>query len=129
MLSARRILQNLCRQRLGWDDALPLTVAREWKVWLNELHQLEDFKVNRCLKPLTFGEVASAQLHHFADANEDGYGTVTYLLLHDICEQVPCAFIMGKARVAPLKCNELWRKELQMPLQESVFCGLIVLLH
>ena len=138
VLSAKRILQNLCRQQFGWDDVLPVNVAQEWKVWLEELHQLEDFKVNRCLKPLDFGKVASAQLHHFADASEDGYGTVTYLLLHSIHEQVHCAFVMGKARVAPLKSitiprmeltaavvasrmDKLWRKELQMPLQESVF--------
>ncbi len=86
----------------------------------------------------TFGEVASAQLHHFADASENGYGTVTYLLLQNIRGQVYCAFVMGKARVAPLKSitiprmeltarvvasrmDKLWRKELQMPLQESVF--------
>ncbi len=107
-------------------------------VWLEKLHQLEDFKVCRCLKPSNFGDIASAQLHHFADASNDGYGTVTYLLLHNIDQQAHCAFIMGKACVAPLKsitipCMEktasvvasrmdkMWRKELHMQLQESVF--------
>ncbi len=138
VLSAKGILRNLCRGQLGWDDASLLIVAQEWKVWLDDLYQLEDFKVNRCLKPFTFGEVASAQLHHFADASENGYGTVTYLLLQNIRGQVYCAFVMGKARVAPLKSitiprmeltarvvasrmDKLWRKELQMPLQGSVF--------
>ena len=59
-----------------------------------------------------FEEVTSAQLHHFADASEDGYGTVTYLLLHNSHHQVHCAFVMGKSRVAPLKPVTIPRMEL-----------------
>ena len=40
---------------------------------------LTSFEVNRCVKPSNFGETASAQLHHFADTSEKGYGTVTYM--------------------------------------------------
>lgn len=136
VLAAKRIIQDLCRSQLGWDDALTAAAAKERTVWLQELHQLDDFKVNRFLKPLNFGEVASAQLHHFADASEDGYGTVTYLLLRNICRRVHSAFVMRKARVAPFKSitipgmeltaavvasrmDKLWRKELRMPLLES----------
>ncbi|XDV23048.1 hypothetical protein PO909_027771 [Leuciscus waleckii] len=78
------------------------------------------------------------QLHHFADASEEWFGTVTYLLLHNDSGRTHSAFVMGKARVAPLKLvtiprmelntavvasrmDKLWRKELQMDLQESVF--------
>lgn len=57
VLAAKRIIQDLCRSQLGWDDALPVAAAKEWTVRLQELHQLEDFKVDRCLKPLNFGEV------------------------------------------------------------------------
>ncbi|KAK0138081.1 hypothetical protein N1851_025745 [Merluccius polli] len=57
----------------------------------------------RCLKPLDFGEVTTAQLHHFCDASEDGYGAVAYLLSRNAQSQVHSAFVMGKARVAPLK--------------------------
>lgn len=95
---------------------------------------MEYLQVDRCLKP-RFGEVAAAQRHHF---NEDGYGTVTYLLLQNAHLQVHSAFIMGKARVAPLKAvsiprleltaatmasrmDTFWRRELHLPLQESVF--------
>lgn len=88
MLAAKRIIQDLYRSQLGWDDALPVAAAKEWTVWLQELHQLEDFKVDGCLKPLNFGEVASSQLHHFADTSEDGHRTVTYLLLRNIRRQV-----------------------------------------
>lgn len=61
---------------------LPAAAAQEWTIWLEELCNLEDFKVSRCLKHPNFGVVVSAQIHHFADVSEDDYGTVTYLLLH-----------------------------------------------
>lgn len=79
VLSAKKILQDLCRKNLGWDDVVPDSAVQEWRSWLKELRQLESFKVDRCLKPVDFGKVISAQLHHFADACESGYGTVTSL--------------------------------------------------
>lgn len=76
VLTAKKILQDLCRKRIGWDDIVPDSIVQEWLSWIQDLHKLEDFKVDRCFKPKTFGTVTSAQLHHFADACEDGYGTV-----------------------------------------------------
>lgn len=73
---------------------------------------LEDFKVDRCFKPTDFGTVASAQLHHFSDACEDGYGTVSYLLLHSKQGQAHCGFVIGKARVSPLKPVNIPQMEL-----------------
>ncbi|KAK0145483.1 hypothetical protein N1851_015620 [Merluccius polli] len=138
VLTAKRILQELCREKTGWDDVIPDSIVQEWMSWIQELHNLEDFKVNRCFKPTNFRAVTSAQLHHFADACQDGYGTVSYLLLHDNHGQTHCAFVMGKARVAPLKpvtiprmeltaatmvsrMDTILRKELQMELAESTF--------
>lgn len=138
VLSAKKILRDLCRRALSWDDIIPESVATEWISWLQELCFLENFNIMRCLKPLDFRETATAQLHHFCDASQDGYGVVTYLLSHNAHAQVHPAFIMGKARVAPLKSvtiprmeliaatmasqiDVLWRKELHMDLKDSVF--------
>ena len=138
VLTAKRILRDLCRRGVGWDDPIPETVSKEWLKWVQGLHLLDNFELPRCLKPLEFGDVITAQLHHFCDASEEGYGTVTYLLLQIEHLQMHSAFIMGKARVAPLKTvtiprmeliaatmashmDVLWKKELHMSLQESVF--------
>lgn len=43
VLSAKIILQELCRQQLGWDDLIPPAAAQEWMTWLKELNQLEHF--------------------------------------------------------------------------------------
>lgn len=138
LLSAKKILQDLCKGNLGWDDVLPELIVENWKGWLQELHLLESFELTRGLKPPNFGDIASAQLHHFSDASKDGYGTVTYLLTRNMNSVVHCAFIMGKSRVAPMKCvtiprmeliaatmasrmDVIWRKELHLQLQDSVF--------
>lgn len=61
---------------------------------------------------MEFGEIKSAQLHHFADANERGYGTVSYLRLENFNGAVHCSFIIGKSRVTPLKQTTIPRLEL-----------------
>ncbi|KAK7930431.1 hypothetical protein WMY93_006826 [Mugilogobius chulae] len=138
VLKAKKLLRDLCKRRIGWDDQIPETVSTEWLKWLQGLNLLDKFEMCRCLKPVEFGNVITAQLHHFCDASEEGYGTVTYLLQQNESLQRHSAFIMGKARVAPLKTvtiprmeliaatmasrmDVLWRKELHMSLQDSVF--------
>lgn len=137
-LPAKTLLQQLIKEKLTWDEPVPDYLARKWFAWLNDLKQLSTFAVNRCLKPVGFGDVATAQLHHFADASEIGYGTVSYLRLTNDEGQVHCAFMLGKSRVAPLKqmtiprmeltaavvavnIDKMLRKEIQMELQESAY--------
>lgn len=59
-----------------------------------------------------YGEMKSAQLHHFADASESGYGTVTYLRTENSFGEINCSFVIGKARVTPLKPVTVPRLEL-----------------
>lgn len=90
------------------------------------------------MKPGEFGKVMSAQLHHFLDANGEGCGVVSYLLLHNQQGFVHSTLLMSKARVAPLKSptiprmelnaatlasrmDKLWKRDLRMELQDSVF--------
>ena len=138
VLVAKLFLRELCQKAVGWDEPIPEAVSIKWRKWIQGLHLLSNFKMERCVKPLDFGNVITAQLHHFCDASQDGYGSVTYLLLQNENHQKHSAFIMGKSRVAPMKAvtiprmklvaatmvsriDALWRKELHMDLQESVF--------
>lgn len=90
------------------------------------------------MKHTKFGCTTAAQLHHFSDASENAYGTVSYLLVENDQGEKHCAFLMGKSRVAPLKrvtiprleltaavvavkVDKMLHQELQVPLQPSVF--------
>lgn len=80
---AKRILQGLCHKGLGWDDSVPVSAAQKLTAWMKEMQKLNGFTISSCLKPASFGKIAAAQLHHFVDASEEGYGIITYLLLHN----------------------------------------------
>lgn len=96
ILPAKMLMQQLCKERFAWDDEIPEQLGRKWTTWLQELHQLSDVSVNRCMKPVDFGPVATEQLHHFSDASENGYGTASYLRLTSKDGCVHCSFMMGK---------------------------------
>lgn len=111
-LPAKQILQELCPRNCGWDEEIPQFWHRQWISWLAHLKELSGFPVSRCLKPRNFGATVHARLHHFADASEAGCGTVTCLRLQNELGDVHVSFLLGKARVAPLKPITIPRLEL-----------------
>ena len=112
ILPGRIILQNLCRKGMQWDHVLSSTELDSWHQWADNLSQLENVKVQRCLKPPQNEEIDSIQLHHFSDASDSAYGTVTYVRFVYKSGWIHCSLLMGKARVAPLKKISIPRMEL-----------------
>ena len=116
ILTGRQILQSLCRDKSDWDDPVPEPLQHSWEKWRNSLHHLEKLKIQRCYKPHAFRELTSVQLHHLLDASDHGYGQCSYLRLTDDTGRVHCSFVMGKARVTPLKPVTIPRLELTAAL-------------
>ena len=112
ILKARQILQELCRIKCGWDEIIPEEYSKQWQKWITELEQLSRFQVDRCMKPEHFGPIRTAELHHFCDASEKGYGTTSYLRFTNSMGRVHVSFILGKSRVTPLKQITIPRLEL-----------------
>ncbi|KAJ8384838.1 hypothetical protein AAFF_G00198250 [Aldrovandia affinis] len=83
-LPANLLQQELCRRNYGWDEDIPQVFSQQWTKWLMDLKTVGEFKVDRCFKPKDFGLPIYAELHHFSDTSEDGYGTVSYLRLENI---------------------------------------------
>ncbi|XP_039872830.1 uncharacterized protein LOC120724616 [Simochromis diagramma] len=138
ILPAKQILQHLCKLRFGWDETIPEKMAQTWQKWVEDLVLLNKFSISRCVTPKGFGEIKSAQLPHFCDASETGYGAVSYLRLSNSKQEMCVSFIIGKARVAPLKqvtiphlelaaavlavrLDKMLSVELKLNLRESVF--------
>jgi len=126
VLPAKFILQDLCRQGFGWDDPVPEREQERWNQWLEELPKLKELEVNRCLKPKSFGEVVSAELHNFSDASQLGYGAVSYLRLVNGEGIVHCAFIMGKSRLTPIKQVTIPRLELAAAVVATRLSSMII---
>ena len=77
ILTARLILQDLCRRTLGWDEGIPEEDARKWRSWLGDLTNLSQVTIPRCVvrAGIQYSTLEKRELHHFADASSVGYST------------------------------------------------------
>lgn len=111
-LIGKQILQQMCKDQLDWDSPLPNDLRPVWEKWRSDIHLLEKLHINRCFKPGNFGHVKAIELHHFSDASEYGYGQCSYLRQVNEQNRTHLAFVIGKARVTPLKQVTIPRLEL-----------------
>ena len=138
VLSAKVLLQDLCRENLGWDDKISDRHKTIWQKWLNDLPKIVDYQISRCITPKDFGKVMEAELHHFSDASTVPYAAVSYTLARNVKDQVHCALMISKTRLAPIRAitiprlelaaatlaiqlDRLLQKELELPIRRSTF--------
>ena len=88
ILPAKRILQQLCKDKIRWDEDISLSMLQAWEWWLNDLPCLQNISVLRYFKSWKLGQLTSVQLHHFCDASFDCYGIVSYLRFEDVDGEV-----------------------------------------
>ena len=48
ILEAKALLQQLCKQRIDWDDPIKDPDVRSWQLWQEKLLYLNNIKVPRC---------------------------------------------------------------------------------
>ena len=112
ILSAKRLLQDLCNQGLGWDEEIGGQESQCWRLWLSDLPLLSSIKLPRCLRPVDFGQIQDAEFHHFADAPQFAYGTVSFARLVNENGRIHCSFLAGKSRLFHMKQMTIPRLEL-----------------
>ena len=112
VIEGRIIMQDLCRMQVHWDDRFSGDFERRIIEWAKKCSNLGTIKVPRCLKPSHSNNVSSMQLHFFSDASQSAYGAVAYLRVVDKADSRYCVFVLGRARVAPLKSVSIPRLEL-----------------
>eukprot|EP00112_Aurelia_sp_Birch-Aquarium-sp1_P026656 Seg960.8 transcript_id=Seg960.8/GoldUCD/mRNA.D3Y31 product="hypothetical protein" protein_id=Seg960.8/GoldUCD/D3Y31 len=138
ILKAKIIHQRLCKDNVGWDEQETGLNLKEWENWLDDLTKLKQIEVKRCYTETGIGSAVKNQLHHFSDASDMGYGSITYLrLVNNNCD-LSCSFVLAKSRLAPLKrvtiprleltaatlavkLDSMMKRELDMKLGESVY--------
>ena len=112
IIKAKLLLQTLNRKEIGWDEPVTDAECLQWERWIDDLDKLREVKIDRCFKPEGFGKVQETQLHLFSDASHKGYSATAYLRLKDIIGKIHCSFVIGKARLAPIKEISIPRLEL-----------------
>ena len=137
VLIAKLLFQQETRLRKAWDAPLESSHTQKFLKWVEFMPQLRDISIPRCMLP-PINEDVTVELHHFADASSEAYGTTSYI--RDISPGVNIAvsFIFGKSRLAPIKpvtiqrlelmaavivvnVNCMLRRELTVPLSEFYF--------
>ena len=115
VLPAKLVLQELCKKGFDWDSTIPEVDLQNWQLWRQNLHQLENMEIERCLNPLE--NDAKHELHVFCDASEKAYCAVAYLRVVTEAE-VKCTLVMSKSRVTPIG------KKITIPRLELTSCKL-----
>jgi hypothetical protein len=111
IMKAKIILQQLWALKLGWDEAVPMSIHSAWTSMLNKLTHVKNIQVPRLISSYPQGKVI--ELHGFCDASQLGYGAAIYLRTHNNdSNEYDIRLICAKSRVAPLKTITLPRLEL-----------------
>ena len=109
VLYAKSLLQSVCRRGIEWDEALEDSEINVWKKWLANVPNLKNVQVPRWMK---LEEAEKISLHVFCDASENGYAACVYCRTTSFNGEVDVTFVMGKAKVTPLKKVSIPRLEL-----------------
>ncbi|CAH8466083.1 unnamed protein product [Dicrocoelium dendriticum] len=110
IMPVKLLLQQLCRDKVGWDELITGDSEAAWHTWIRKTKALGFLKIPRCIRNGT-ESLGPPQLHIFCDASETGYGAVAYARFR-IKDNRRCALLYSKSRVAPLKTVSIPRLEL-----------------
>ena len=104
-------LQELCRAKIDWDEALPADLMDGWSTLSASLQYAQPLSVPQCCLEGVPGEPVSATLCGFCDASQKAYAGVIYLLL-ETNSGYAVKFVAAKTHVAPLQSQTIPRLEL-----------------
>lgn len=97
--TAKLIMQELWRLKLGWDDELPDEQMQQWLKFREQLVAVRNIRKKRCVIP---ADATRVELLGYCDASKRAYGAVLYIrsVLKD--GTVNIQLVCSKSRVAPL---------------------------
>ena len=111
VIRGRIILKGIWQTRgQPWDSFIEDHLNSQFTDWILELNSSEAFEVPRWYQ--TSSEKVRNELHVFGDASEDAFCAVAYVVTEDSNQCRKTSFIMGKARVAPVKHHTIPKLEL-----------------
>ena len=118
IVGARLLLKDIWRVTgQQWDDDLPQDMVQRFFVWSADLPKLENIKMPRSYFS---GPSDNIELHMFGDSSQDIFSAVAFLRARVKTptgeEKTELTFVLGKARVAPMKVTTVPKLELQAAL-------------
>ena len=117
-VGARLILKVIWRANgQNWDAELPKDTVDRFLAWCVELPRLAEITIPRSFFS---GPFQHLELHMFGDSSQDVFSAVGFLRAQVTCTRrkiiTELAFVLSKARVAPMKVMTVPKLELQAAL-------------
>ena len=81
LVEMKILFQSLCQDKFEWDAPLPESARKQWNRWLQDLREVQQVLVPRCVYAGLEEGVTSYVIHGFGDASEKAYCAVVYLVL------------------------------------------------
>lgn len=105
------LLQDIWRSKTGWDEPISNEQLDEWYRWIRMLPQVEQLRIPRCyFTNLVDSDDVEIQVHIFVDASKNACASVAFLRMSKQ-DQIECALLGSKTRVAPVKLTSIPRLE------------------
>ena len=111
-IQGKVILRDVISEVHEWDDPLPQKKYEAWSLWRDSLPQLRQVHIPRRYSISSLCEAVRVELHTFSDASESGIAAVSYLLTYFEDGSCQIGFVIGKAKVAPVRGHTIPRLEL-----------------
>ncbi|GFW13013.1 integrase catalytic domain-containing protein [Trichonephila clavipes] len=109
VIISKIFLRELWSHHLSWDKELPDSLARQWRIFEEQLPLLTNIKIPRCI---LIPQAIDVQVHGFCDSSEKAYCAVIYIWSKDATQTVVSRLLTSKTRVSPVKPQSLPRLEL-----------------
>ena len=107
----KRLFQEICKQKLSWDELLPDDFRNEFKKIMLSLQDMEKISITRNVLPKTNCQL-EIELHGFNDASLQSYGACVYIRAVSKSGVSSVHLVASKSRLTPIKSTTIPRLEL-----------------
>ncbi|GFY72408.1 uncharacterized protein TNIN_327651 [Trichonephila inaurata madagascariensis] len=104
VIISKIFLQELWSHHLSWDEELQDSLARQWRIFQEQLPVLTNIKIPRCI---LIAQAIDIQVHGFYDTSEKAYCAVIYIRSNDATQTVVSRLLTSKTCVSPVKPQSL----------------------
>ena len=105
IVRAKPLMYEAWIEALDWDEELPENQKAQWKKWFEELAQLDQFRISRCIR--VDKAVRDVTIQTFCDASGKAYVTTTYTRHEHEDDPVSSQLVAAKTRLESLKAMSI----------------------